>query len=95
MREEIINHINYLKIRINNRKQILYEDESKYIIIENRILSSNMANIPGINKHLRHTQLAKENNSINEIKDIYSHGSYSKGELQFKYNTPRRYSHIG
>lgn len=90
MREEIINHIEYLYIRINNRKRILDEDNKSHCIIENRILSSSMANIPGIDKHLRHTQLAKENNCINEIKDAYSHGSFSRGEIQYRYNTPKR-----
>ena len=92
MREEIQNHINSIKLKIENRKRILLEDDRNHCIVENRILSSSMANIPGIQQHLHHVQLAKESSGINEIKDPWSHNSYSKSEIQLKYQTTKRFS---
>lgn len=92
MREEIVHQIEYIHQRIENRRQVLLEDERTHQIVENRVLSSNMAKIPGMEQHLRHAQLAKENSSSNEIKDMWSHASFSRGEVQQKYNTPRRFN---
>jgi hypothetical protein len=86
MRESIQSHLEYLKKRRDNRRHVLEEDEKSHRIVENRVISPHLAEIPGINYHLKHSQLIKESTGHMEVKDQYSHGSFRKGEIHQKYS---------
>jgi hypothetical protein len=90
MRDEIKEHIDWLKKRIDDRRDALLIDERSHRIVENRVISPYLADIPGMNYYLKHSQLAKENYGCHEVKDQWSHGTYKKGEIYQRYPNSRQ-----
>lgn len=86
MRTSIVRHVESLKKRREERRHALEEDERSHCIVENRVISPHLAEIPGIQYHLKHSQLIKESNGHLEVKDQYSHGNLRKGEMYQKYS---------
>jgi hypothetical protein len=64
----------------------LLEDEEQHCLVENRVISPEMAKIPGIESHLKHIHAAKQLSATAEVQDAWSHGTLRRGELQQKYS---------
>ena len=85
-RSEIVsNLLQRIEYNYNKRKQELEIDTENNKNVCGKVVTSNLANIPGISKHLYQMKNIRIKNASIEIPDAYGHGTLRKGELYMKY----------
>lgn len=59
-------------------------------VIVNRLVSNELAGVPGMDKWLQRNRIIKENYSQQIVMDEWSHGTMRRTDLHSKYTSPRR-----
>ncbi len=79
------------RIRRNmaRRKAALESDGYENKILVDRVISSELAGVPGMDKWLQRTRTIKEVQSQQQVMDEWSHGSLRRTDLHQKYSSPR------
>jgi hypothetical protein len=86
MRQHVIDRVENIKRNVEKRKLALEKDEKSLAVVENRIISPHLAEVSGIDYHLRRINLAKQAESVDEVKDAWSHGCLNRGEIRQRYD---------
>jgi hypothetical protein len=81
--------VTWTRNNIQRREKELNDDLQEHVIIDNRVLSSQLSSIPGMQRHLSHARAAKQQYESQVIPDTNSHGSFTIAELNRKYNQKR------
>ena len=85
MRQHVRDRIQSIKQNIDNRKLELERDEKSLAVVENRIITPHLAEVSGIDCHLRRVNLARQAEAVDEVKDVWSHGRLNRGEIRQRY----------
>lgn len=86
MRQHVVDRVESIKRNIEKRKLALQRDEKSLAVVENRVISPHLAEVSGIECHLRRVNLAKQAESVDEVKDAWSHGCLNRGEIRQRYD---------
>lgn len=81
----VSNLIHRIETNYLRRKEELEVDALNNKTVCGKVVSSNLANIPGISKHLSTMKTVRMRNASAEVPDAYGHGTLRKGELYLKY----------
>ncbi len=79
-------HVDTIKANIKRRSQELEDDLNANVLLENRIISERLSSVQGLKKHLSHSKLTKSAYEQQEVMDAYGHGSFTRADMQKKYN---------
>lgn len=86
-RPSVNDQVSRILANIERRKKELDDDLSNYVLVENRVLSEKMSNVPGLKKHLSHASLTKISYERQEVVDANGHGTVTRADLHRKYNS--------
>jgi hypothetical protein len=70
-----------IKINIARRKQELETEAETHTVVANKIVTEELVNVKGVQRHLANMRIAKINNGNKEIRDAHSHGYIRKCDI--------------
>lgn len=91
LRPEVKSLIARIERNIARRAQALEHHNFERRIVVDRVVSSELADVPGMDKWLQRNRMIKDNYAQQEVHDEYSHGTIRRIDIHQKY-TPQKKS---
>lgn len=91
LRPHVLTFIERIEANMERRRQALASDDASHQIVVDRVVSTQLADIPGMNKWLERTRAIKEGYAQQEVQDANSHGIVKRIDVHKRYSDPRKH----